>query len=366
MSAGALKERTDGDLVAGVLAGDQHDADMLVARFDRRLDARLRARTPHWLADRDDLRQETWARAWSSLHRFDQSRPLWPWLRRIADNLATDHGRRYAPGGTRREVTFTSRHDIPADPDRVCWEDRQALTAAFNALPARHQAVLQAVEVDELDHRVAATTLGISHAAVRQRAVRARAALRDLYGGLAAFPPLRWLLRVAAPKAAGTAPALGVAVPLIIAVGIGLALGPADTQTPTRPTAAPPSTATISHTPLPASAPEPQAPADPDGHITPDGQAAADVLGDADADADRPGDSGRVEVPTVEVPAAGVAVTDGPEDSRGHVWSGPEAADVGYGRPEVTDNHHATSPAHQQACAAVAAAQDVVSCHDEG
>jgi RNA polymerase sigma-70 factor, ECF subfamily len=43
--------------------------------------------------DAADVAQETFVRAWGSLGRFDASRPLRPWLLRIAANLAHNHRR---------------------------------------------------------------------------------------------------------------------------------------------------------------------------------------------------------------------------------------------------------------------------------
>src|SRR5437867_3925453 len=57
--------------------------------FAPRLRAVLTRRVhDHHLAE--DLVQETFVRAWTTMGRYDPSRPMWPWLNKIASNICVD------------------------------------------------------------------------------------------------------------------------------------------------------------------------------------------------------------------------------------------------------------------------------------
>lgn len=128
----------DSDLISQVLAGSQEAAHAL---FER-----------HWtsawwtayaiLGDRtraDDVAQESIARAFSSLHRFDLGRPFRPWLARIAANDALNvvRARRRevltaepSPNGHRPDASERFvEHDRLIEAMRTLSEDRRMVVA---------------------------------------------------------------------------------------------------------------------------------------------------------------------------------------------------------------------------------------------
>lgn len=69
---------------------------ILVKRHHGRVFAFLFALTRH-REDAEDLTQETFLRAWDKFHRFDQDRPLLPWLFTIARRLSISALRKRKP-----------------------------------------------------------------------------------------------------------------------------------------------------------------------------------------------------------------------------------------------------------------------------
>jgi RNA polymerase sigma-70 factor, ECF subfamily len=101
-SALPLEQRPDEALI------DAHHGGAAAA-FDE-LGRRYRPRLVMWLTARvgdqhtaEDLAQDALLRAYQGLASFDVSRPLWPWLKAIARNLAIDHIR----SAQRRQVPTT-------------------------------------------------------------------------------------------------------------------------------------------------------------------------------------------------------------------------------------------------------------------
>jgi len=94
-----VRRRPDTEVIVLAREGSQEAAEVL---FDRYWTHAWRAAYAV-TADRalaDDAAQEAIEKAFSSLHRFDETRPFGPWLKRIAVNRAIDHLRR----GRRLEV----------------------------------------------------------------------------------------------------------------------------------------------------------------------------------------------------------------------------------------------------------------------
>jgi len=92
--------------------GDPEVLVSLLERYQHRL-YRFLMRMVHDAATAEDLFQQTWLRVAENAQRFDESRPLEPWLFSIARNAAIDYLRRARPesldeplpsGGTRAEM----------------------------------------------------------------------------------------------------------------------------------------------------------------------------------------------------------------------------------------------------------------------
>ncbi|RZF61169.1 RNA polymerase sigma factor [Sphingomonas populi] len=134
-----------------------------------------------------DLVQDCFATAWRHLGRFDQSRPLRPWLARIAINRARDWHRRRA---LRRLVGFGVGREEEAVPDEAPLPDIVAgaridlerVWAAITRLPERLRETLLLRTVNGLSQMETAEALKISEKAVETRLYRARVQLVAMLG----------------------------------------------------------------------------------------------------------------------------------------------------------------------------------------
>lgn len=220
----------DGVLVADHLSGRAAGFEVLHRRFFPRLTAHCRALGG---VDPEDLAQETLTRALERMREFDVKRPLWPWLKVIATNLARDRARRMA-----REVPLAPESDPPARTnEHARVEDRLVLTTAMSTLTDSQQTALRLRYLEDWDTASAAEFLGISQPALKQLLLRARSRLRAFYEELregplawagASFASLRrWLEQrvLALRRGALSSPAIGSELGWQLAVGIlGLAM----------------------------------------------------------------------------------------------------------------------------------------------
>ncbi len=177
-----LEPGREADLVRAAQSGDEGAFAEIVRHFQRPVYrvAYALTRNP---SDADDLAQETFVRAYQAIGRFRVGEPLYPWLSRLAVNLA------YSLFRTRRRRPETSIEPLveagrqwPAEDDpaeRAAETERHdRLGAAFATLSPEHQAVLALRVVEDLPYDEIARVLGIPAGTVMSRLFRARAELR--------------------------------------------------------------------------------------------------------------------------------------------------------------------------------------------
>ncbi len=134
-------------------------------------------------ADADDLAQETFVRAYKALDRFRAGEPLYPWLARIATNLAFSlfRSRKRRPETPLEPLVESGRqwgvNDDPADAAAE-EESRRHMQQAFAQLSPEHQAVLTLRVVEDMAYEDMARTLNVPIGTVMSRLSRARAELK--------------------------------------------------------------------------------------------------------------------------------------------------------------------------------------------
>lgn len=191
-----IAELTDAALVQGALGDDGEAFGHLYRRFYPRL-VRLIVRKTGDRLLAEDVAQEALLRALDKLDTFDRSRPLWPWLKVIATNLAVDAGRKRS-----REVEWDpdDAAGIPAQELPSC-EDGMVLAEVLSNLPDRQRVAVSLRYLEDWESSEAASFLGLSIPAFEQLLFRARKRLRLEYsriaqGALGVFgTPWRWLRR---------------------------------------------------------------------------------------------------------------------------------------------------------------------------
>lgn len=128
----------------------------------------------------EEFTQQTFFRVHRARHDFDTSRRLKPWLFTIAMNLVRGHWRK----SSSRRHSLTDADELPSAADTSApleARDREnALYDAIAQLPSSQREVIELHWLQELPHKEVAEVLGVSSGAVRVRAHRAYAALREL------------------------------------------------------------------------------------------------------------------------------------------------------------------------------------------
>jgi RNA polymerase sigma-70 factor (ECF subfamily) len=172
----------EAEVVRAAQRGDSAAFAEIVRRYQHAVHRVAYALTRN-AADADDLAQETFVRAYRALDRFRAGEPLYPWLARIATNLAFSlfRTRRRRPETALEPLVEAGQQwGVDDDPaDRAAEKERQAhMQSAFAALSREHQAVLTLRVVEDLSYEDIARTLGVPIGTVMSRLSRARAELK--------------------------------------------------------------------------------------------------------------------------------------------------------------------------------------------
>ncbi|HXG76492.1 MAG TPA: sigma-70 family RNA polymerase sigma factor [Gaiellaceae bacterium] len=171
-----MRRRPDTELIVLARRGSAVAAEALFDRYWRFAWKVAYAVT----ADRglaDDAAQEALERAFGSLHRFDETRPFAPWLKRIAVNRALDHLRRASRVELRADADAAFHAwalGESADEDLRLW----AVTDAVAALGAGKRAVVVLHYWLDLPLEEVAGVLGLPVGTVASRLARAKEELR--------------------------------------------------------------------------------------------------------------------------------------------------------------------------------------------
>ena len=174
--------RDEAALVRAAQRGDSAAFTEIVRRYQRPVYRIAYALTRNG-ADSDDLAQETFVRAFRALERFRADEPLYPWLSRIATNLAFSlfRSRKRRPETPLEPLVEAGRQwgvdDDPAD-HAAEREQRERMQAAFEQLTHEHQVVLTLRVVQDLTYEQIAAHLGVPAGTVMSRLSRARAELK--------------------------------------------------------------------------------------------------------------------------------------------------------------------------------------------
>jgi RNA polymerase sigma-70 factor (ECF subfamily) len=183
----------DKELVAAHQAGDTEAFEELVREYRSALFAHGR-RKLYCDESAEDAVQETLARAYRALPKFDGEYRLGPWLHRIMTNVCADEARRRIRDGeklTKFASEPSARSHMPSAEDELGLQfDEGPLNSALESLPDPHREALVHRFVDELDYHEMAAVSGVSEENARARVSRAKSAMRVAMKGVAALPIL--------------------------------------------------------------------------------------------------------------------------------------------------------------------------------
>ena len=175
---------TDGQLVAQVLAGQQAAYRLLVERHQQAVFNAV-YRLLGNLEEAADIVQDAFLRAYQALDRFEQDRPLAPWLCRIAINLALNRLKRQRPMLSLEDDEEGPALELPdtsAEPQAQLLqkEQQEILRQAILALSPEQRAVIELRHFQGLAYDEIAGQLGLSMNNVKTRLFRARKKLRQI------------------------------------------------------------------------------------------------------------------------------------------------------------------------------------------
>lgn len=142
-------------------------------------------------SDADDLTQETFIRAYMSIHTFQSRASLNTWLFRIATNLCVDYSRKSKTHpvpqslSTSQEEEQSAPQEIPSlafEPQRLLLnrELGRRLEEALRQLPERLRTVVILYDLEGLSYEEIAQIVGTPLGTVKSRLYHARLQLREI------------------------------------------------------------------------------------------------------------------------------------------------------------------------------------------
>jgi RNA polymerase sigma factor (sigma-70 family) len=177
-----VRDPSERPLVDALRRGETAAFDVVYGRYRSRIYGFL-LRLTRRRDVADDLFQETWLKLARHAPRLAEDTDLAAWLFQVARNCwishrrwsALDLSRLVAIGDEAIPITMTSDAEERTDASRRVAR----LERAMASLPAASREVLLLVAVEGFEQEQAASILGISYAALRQRLARARAQLDE-------------------------------------------------------------------------------------------------------------------------------------------------------------------------------------------
>lgn len=181
---------TDFQLVERTVAGDQRAYELLVIKYQRRIE-RLIGRMVRDTDLVQDIAQETFIRAYRALHQFRGEAQFYTWLYRIAVNTAKKAlmEMKRNPviyegallGGDDEDETSRFERELISDetPETIlaAQEIAQAVNAAMEALPEDLRQAVTLREIEGLSYEEIAVAMECPIGTVRSRIFRAREAI---------------------------------------------------------------------------------------------------------------------------------------------------------------------------------------------
>ncbi len=167
----------EADLIRRARAGDDAACEQLVREHQQAV-FRLAYLFVGSAADAEDVAQEVFIKALKALDRFDEARPLRPWLLSITANTARNRRRAFGRYVAALRRLIVPEVSIAAQVDARL--EAQALWQAVRRLSAADQEVIYLRYFLELSVTEAAEAMQVEPGTVKSRLSRALGRLRDV------------------------------------------------------------------------------------------------------------------------------------------------------------------------------------------
>jgi len=180
--------KTDEELMAAYVAGDQSAFTQLFDRYAPMLTRMMRYQLPS-AGDATDLVQQTFLHVHRARNDFRQGARLRPWLMTIAFNLKREYFRRR---GRKPESVLEVEPASEEDSQERCVERKQAsakIRSALQRIPEKQREVIMLHWFQELSFPEIAKVVGAGLSAVKLRAHRGYKALREELAKVTTEPP---------------------------------------------------------------------------------------------------------------------------------------------------------------------------------
>lgn len=176
-----MADRSDDQLVAAALSGDQAAFGELAARHKTRLFG-LVSRFAGNGADLEDICQDVFIQAWTHLRQFRRESPFEHWILRIGTFKCYDYLRRRKRerAGTSVDLLRESGFEPATPAPRTPHPELERLHEALAKLKPAERLVITLLELEDRSLQEIADLTGWSVGNVKVRAFRARASLRKL------------------------------------------------------------------------------------------------------------------------------------------------------------------------------------------
>ncbi len=166
-------------LVLRAKAGDRAACESITRIYLKRVYASA-YRILRNVDDAADIAQETFIRAFGSISTFDESRPLYPWLARIAKNLALNTTRKSEYRTAELpDDDFMHGAELQPDENALRSEQLNSIHRAIDALNAPFREIIVLKHFEDCSYAEIADILGIPIGTVMSRLYNARRALRE-------------------------------------------------------------------------------------------------------------------------------------------------------------------------------------------
>ena len=182
----------DRELIRRCLAGEETAFEQLVGKYQRDL-FHLVSWNVGNAAEAEDIVQEVFCKVYFSLDKFDNDRPFYPWLRRVAVNQCYDELRRVR---RRRTLRFTELNEQEnrtlerlaalhqsesSSPSQNDGEElRLLMQKILDRLSEKQRIAIVLRDLKQVPYEEMAEIMKCSKQAVRLKVFRARARLRTL------------------------------------------------------------------------------------------------------------------------------------------------------------------------------------------
>jgi RNA polymerase sigma-70 factor, ECF subfamily len=174
-----MSSRDERALVVRAVQGD-HDAFNELVGLHQQAVFNVAYRVLGNVHDAEDAAQDTFIRAYQFMDKFDNSRPLAPWLKRIAVNVCLNRLEAQKPAAPLDDEMAQPLDPNPGPEGRLITKDRnERIRAEMKRLPPRYRAVIELRHFQDLSYEEAARELKRPVSDVKSDLFRARKLLAE-------------------------------------------------------------------------------------------------------------------------------------------------------------------------------------------